>query len=242
MEEQFDNLNEAEEEIEETGEEPEEAGEETIIPDKFRDKSKEDVVKSYSELEKKLHEQSEKLSRLEKAKQEASTPEEKKEIKEEMLDVEKEILEEIEKADYSKMDPKEYGKFLVNKVKKMSEAISERKATDVYSKESNFRDKVRNDIRDVSKDYPILQEQTERGQVFRDVVLDIVSASKTRGEPITLKKAVEKASAIMKVEEVKKPKQVEKTQPQTHSQDKSDEDKVIEGIKNAGGGGMLGGL
>jgi hypothetical protein len=257
FENKFDNLEEETAEAEETTNEkteettPEEETTETetqeqAIPDKFREKTKEDVVKSYSELEKKLTEQAQKIAELEKG---GMSKEEIKEARKDLSQIEKEITDEIDKADYSKMQPQEYGKFLINKVKRMTEAIAEQKASDTYSKESSFREKIRTEVSSVSRKYPILQEKSERGQAFREIVLDIVSAAKARGQEIPLAKAVERASMLTGTGEqtepkkdVKKPKPLEKAQLQTPGENTSEEDIMKERIKRAGGGGVLGGL
>lgn len=253
MTEPFDNLNkEAEDpkEPEAPEVEPEEPEKEPEIPEKFRDKTKEDVIKSYSEVEKKLHEQAERLAALEKEKENATSAKEVKEIKKEISDVKKEVLDEIEKADYTNMEPKGYAKFLIEKIEKMTEAIadkraadSEKKASEIFARETSFREKVRQDVESVKKDYPIMKDETERGDAFREVVLDIISASKGRGKEITLKEAVEKALKLVgETKDIKKPKPIEKPQPFTPGENTSEEDEVKDRIKRAGGGGVLGGL
>lgn len=246
--ENFDNLNEAEDTNEEPVETPEETSDEETsevpLPDKFQDKTPEEIKKSYVELEKKLTQQAQLLKKYEKAEAEGDTKEVKK-VEDNLADIEKEILEEIEKADYSKMDAKEYGKFLAQKFRKMSESIAERKASDTYTKQSTFQQKVKNEIVETAKQYPLIDDKSDRGQAFRDIVLDIVSANRSRGKDISLLEAAKKAAALVgepEKKEIKKPKPLEKTQPYTPGENKTEEEEVINRIMRAGGGGPLRGL
>jgi hypothetical protein len=246
MENQFDNPNGAEETKEEVEETPEETPEETSevpLPDKFQDKTPEEIKRSYVELEKKLTQQAQLLKKYEKAETDSK---EARKIEDSLADIEKEILDEIEKADYSKMDAKEYGKFLAQKFRKMSESIAERKASDTYTKQSTFQQKVKNEIVETAKQYPLIDEKSDRGQAFRDIVLDIVSANRSRGKDISLLEAAKKAAALVgeqpEKKEIKKPKPLEKTQPYTPGENKTEEEEVINRIMRAGGGGPLRGL
>lgn len=231
-----------------------EGGEEGVEPEKFKDKSREEVIKSYVELEKLRNQDIQGLDKKaeEKAKELAEKEREgtKKEVEEarkSLADVEKQIVDEIEKTDFGKMDPKEFAKYIITKQKSLAERIAEDRARETYSKESSVREKVRTEIGEVGNQYPILKEKSEKGEAFRDLVLNVVSAEKSKGKVMGLKEAVEKVMKITgtgaEKKETKKPKAVEKTVPAGVGEERSEEQKIQEGIINAGSkSGGLGGL
>ena len=268
MLEQFDNLQpEAEETTEEEPQDnyqeeiqeeyqegtEEQVSEEEEIPEKFRGKTKEEIAKSYIELERLRQKDLAKYkSEAEQKAQEAQDHYDRgdtkkgKKAESEMEEIINKINKEIDEADYTKMDPKSYGKMMIEKQREMAEAVMNRDRV--------MRDSIQKEISEVSKEYPILQEKTEQAQAFRDLVLDIVSASKSRGEDAGLKVAVQKASRAMggigtqptekkqPSQPAKKPRPVEKTQAATPGTTKTEEDAVKEGILSAGqqSGGLRG--
>ncbi len=244
FEEKFDNFlgKEAEETQEETQEEitsPDSGADE---PEKFKGKSREDVIKSYQELEKKMrsgeHKAQEKAEEIKGLEQGGGTKQEIKEAKKDLEQIRKEIEEEIENADYSQMDAKKYSKFLMDKVMKGAGQIidqrAEEKARSVFSSESKYQDKIQKELTNAAKEYPILQEDSERGKMFKGLMIDIVSAARHRGENLpTVIEAAEKASKIMGIEKTKpviKPKPIEKTQPQTLGKNRTQDEIVKQGM------------
>jgi len=266
MEESFDNPNEVElapeegaEEIKETPEEKAETDGGFQVPEKFKNKTREEIARSYTELEKMR--QKDLATLEEKAKQKAEEiagleqSGKKKEVVEakgDLAQIEEDIDKAIDGADYENMDPKSYAKFLVKNIRKMAEAV----AADRYSTEQNLRSRIKDEIRDVTKLFPILADETK--PEFRELVLDIIGASKAKGKDISLEEATEKAAKAMGItkgepaapevpeetkKEVKKPKAIEKSQPTAIEGDnESEEDAVKKGIMGAGYNGSLGGL
>lgn len=274
MNNEFDNLNqeaepqkedilpeepsqEEEEQKENQVDETEEEGSE--IPEKFRGKSAEEIAKSYMELEKKMGQAStkQKSEAEEKAKEAQEhyakgDTEKGRKAQSEMEEIIKKINKEIDETDYTKMDPKAYGKMMIEKQREMAEAVMNR--------DRSMRQNIQSEVATVAKDFPILRESSERANAFKELVIDIVSAGKSRGEDIGLRQAVEKANRAMggigtqqreeKKEPVKqqekpkqKPRPVEKTQPTTPGKNDSEEERVKKGILSAGQGpGGLKGL
>lgn len=237
MEEQFDN---SREEIKpEEGAEPIEGYQE---PDKFKEKSREDIIKSYQELEKLRSKEAENIkSKGEEKAQEiadmenqGAPKEDVDKAKKDLKTIEKELEEELENVDFSKMnDPRKYSKFILQKARQMAETVAESKARDTYANETSYRTKLQNELKSVAKEYPILEQKTEESENFKQIVLDVMTAAKTRGESFSLKGAVERASKLtgkIGKQEQPKPRQVEKPQGQTPSQTKTENDEMKESL------------
>jgi vacuolar-type H+-ATPase subunit I/STV1 len=244
IEEKFDNF--LEEEAEGTQEETQEKTPAPKFgvdePEKFKGKSRYDVIKSYQELEKKMrsgeHKAQEKAEEIRELEQGGGTKKEVREAKKDLEQIRKEIEEEIENADYSQMDARRYSKFLMDKVMKGAGQIidqrAEEKARSVFFSESKYQDRIQKELTNAAKEYPILQENSEKGKMFKGLMIDIVSAARHRGEKIpTVIEAAEKASKIMGIEKpTPKPKPIEKTQPQTLGRNRTQDEIVKQGMLN----------
>ncbi len=241
-----------EETTEETQEEPtKETTEESVEDvDKFKDKSREDILKSYQELER-MQKQTE--SRLKEMEIRTGLKESDiDDMKEELAQIEAELNKEIEEVDFSDMDPKDFAKLQNKKYlemyKKMRDIERKReqekreKEREYMKIQDEYRQNISKEIDAVAKEYPILKENSKKAEAFRNLVADLITAARSRGENIGLKTGVVRAMNAIGEEKVKQPKPLEKTQPYTAGVNKSEEEAMKERMLRMGSNKTLGGL
>lgn len=238
LEEMFEEEVPLEEEEVETGEEEAETPEPEVdedIPEKFRGKTVKDVVQSYTELEKNMHQriQSEALAiaqQLMQGKPVASDA--AKEEEEDDIDLTEEQI--------SKMTPKEFMRY----VNKNAAERAQRMVAKTIQQQNTMLDGVRKEIREVVKDYPTLKENKN----FRNIVIDMIDAASARGQKLSLKDATVRAAEALGIKPGEAPKAPEKPvepkpKPRTETErprgtdggeNKTDDDLVRQGILNAG--------
>ena len=233
----------AEEEEEQPGEGAPE-GEEEIdesIPEKFRGKSAADIAKSYTELESQVERKA-----LEKAQEilaNGGVKPKKQEAEEE------EDTLDLSEEEIAKMTPRQFAQWADKRITKKATEIAQK----TINQSNETRDNVRREIRDATKEHPHLKTNKS----YREMVLDKIEASQSRGKTLTLReacKAVDQAMDIKpgdskkegeeKIEKKQKPRTgVEKQEGTDAEPNKTDEDKVKEGMLNAAKStGPLGGL
>ena len=115
--------------------------------------------------------------------------------------------------------------------------------------EEDLRNAYLKDIEQATRIYPILKDNSERGKLFKELVIATVSESKRQGDVVSVQAATKKVADAMGVKpnglrpKVNQPKALERTQPTTMSSTDTDEQKVQKGIIKAGmNSGVLGGL
>lgn len=214
------------------------------IPEKFRGKSPEDVVKSYVELERMIGRKAEELAEgILKEKGIQITKEQKQDVKE--------VVEEIDfsKIDFTKMTPTDFAKWMIGEVDKRAEA----KARHIVSQTSTTQETVRTEIAAAQQKHPHLKENQE----YRETVLAFIENASARGETLSLEDACQKVDKLMGVKPAevveKKPEEEKKVIKRTgmerssnndSGQNADEDERMRQGIMGAGGAarGPLGGL
>ena len=217
-----------------------------VMPDKFKGKTAEEIAKSYTELEGMIGD---------KALEMAQSFLAKKGIKAKPEDGKKKDGEDDEEFDIgltdeeiAKMSPKEFARHLNRKITEKATEI----ARNAIERSNEVKTNVSREIKDATKAHPHLKENKE----YREIVLSIIEAANAKGKIVTLKEACEKADKAMNIKpsekkddagadgKKKKPKTaVEKQDGSDGKPVKTDEDRVKEGMMNAGQStGFLGGL
>ena len=188
---------------------------------KFKGKSVDDVVKMYKNLESTIDKRA-----LIKAQELLNGGLTKKEAKEQADEIEK----EIEKLDFTKMDPKAFALSML----RIMEGRSLRIAEQTFSQNSERKDMVKREISDAQKQYPQLKDN----EAFRDLVLAVIESNTKQGKNVSLKDACAKVAALGGGTEEKKEEQKPKVNPTLESQEganggkekETEEDKMIKGI------------
>jgi len=242
-----------EEETEEVEEAPEEAeisdedteapaGEQDDVeyeePEKFKNKSREDIIQSYNELEKTLGRRGENIRQAKDDIDKSTTKEQKDEILED-------LAKELEDVDFDKMTPKEFAQMMIQK----SDNLAKSRAQEIYRNATQVQDAVKTEISEAKEKYPMLEKSEE----YRNLVLNIIEAGASKGEDVPLEDACEKVDAL--VQDKEKEKKEEKTkkkrkrtaverQEPSGSEKESEEDKIKKGILSGGSSSEspLGGL
>lgn len=217
-----------------------------VMPDKFKGKSAEEIAEAYKNLEGMIGD---------KALEMAQNFLAKKGIKAKPEDGEKKEGEDDEDFDIglsdeeiAKMSPKEFARHLNRKITEKATEI----ARNAIERSNEVKTNVSREIKDATKAHPHLKENKE----YREIVLSIIEAANAKGKIVTLKEACEKADKAMNIKpsekkddagadgKKKKPKTaVEKQDGSDGKPVKTDEDRVKEGMMNAGQStGFLGGL
>lgn len=225
-----------EDEEEEIEEETEEEDDESLA--KFKGKTPEDLIKMYKNLEGRIDREAIRKAQELLAKSGGKKPEGdgKKE---------NDLADEIEKMDFSKMDPKEFARWILTQV----DARSVKKAQEIYEQNTKVKSTVQREIKEASKAHPHLKENPE----YRDVVISLIEASAVKGETLTLKEACEKADKAMGIKpgEKKVEKLVEKKKVKTGVEkptgtdsDKNDDEESLlkKGLLGGKSSSPLGGL
>lgn len=245
MSERIDNLREElenEEEVQEeeptTETEPEEQEEEQEeefeVPEKFKGKSSQDIIKSYLELEKTI-------GKRPLGKQERQDLKDAGLKRKDLGDME-DLKEMLEKQDFSNMDPKAFTKFLIG----LTDKRSEERAKQIYEQKTSIQQAVRTELSEATEQYPMLKSNQE----FRDLVLALIESKASAGENMSLMEASKKVSALVgnqeeKVEKKPRPKTAIETTPKNTAGGKeTEEEKIVKGIMNANSNrnDVLGGL
>lgn len=224
-------------EDEEEGKDEDDDEDEEEVPEKFKGKTTKEVIKAYQELEtlieKKSLKKAQELIASGKVKGASGTD---KEIADE--------LEDLEKMDFSKMDPKSFAKMMDRRIQLQATQI----AREMFQNNTKISASVNSEIKEAQKNFPQLKENKD----FRDMVITVIEDAERKGKFVSLKEACErvaKATGTVEKKEEKKEKKplrtaVERTRGSDTEENKSEDDKVLDGIVNAGGGktGKLGGL
>ena len=170
---------ETEEEVE--GKKPEEEDKtktqetsKTDKQDRWHGKSREEVIKSYEELEK----QAEELKTGKAGKTEEPEKPEAAETKTDELEIPTD--EEL-----AKMTPKGFAEWMINTVGKMVDKT--------YETRGKIKDAVSAEIRDVQKDHPLLKTNPE----YRDMILALIDAAAQKGTVMPLKDACVKVDTMI---------------------------------------------
>lgn len=201
----------------------EEPAEEDIeIPEKFQGKSKEDIIKSYRELEKTLGKTGESI-REGKEKVEGSKTDK------EAVD---ELAEQLEDVDFDNMTPDQFAKLILEK----SNNLATKRAREIYQEATEVRSAVKTEIQEAKDEYPMLEESEE----YREMVMNIIEAGAGKGEQVPLKDACEKVNGLIntrkqekKAEEAEKKRSrtaVERQEPSGGSKKDGEEERVRQGL------------
>jgi hypothetical protein len=218
---------------------------------KFKDKKPEEIIEMYKNLEKKVD--SIALKKAQKLLEGAGVKVSDKKVETEQKKQEDEDDFDLTDDQIKKMSPKEFAQWADKRITLKATKI----ASEIISKSNEVRDNVKREISEATKAHPHLKTNKQ----YRDIVLDKIEASKSRGKTITLKEAckmVDEAMGIKpgeggkkeddnkdeKKEEKKKPRtEVEKQDGTDAEKTKTEEDQVLEGMMSAGGKkSVLGGL
>jgi len=220
--------------------EKEELDKETIK--KFDKKSREDVMREFQKQEKKIKD----LETKAKEKEEGDEEDEGKEKKKKGEEKETEEIKVPTDEELKKMTPKDFAKWVLAEV--------EKRVGKTYEERTSARDAAAREIKETQKDHPLLKTSSE----YRELVLALIDTAAQKGKAIPLKEACEKIDAFIGKQKgdkgvseeekarLKKAKaQVEsgKGAPPTPEEEKTAEQKRVEGIFGAGkSDSPLGGL
>lgn len=144
--------------------------------DRWHGKSREEVIKSFEELEKQVEE----------SKNKKPEPEEKQEEPEKQK--QKTTSHELEipsDEDLAKMTPKGFAEWMINTVGKMVEKT--------YDQRGKVKEAVSAEIREVQKDHPLLKTNQE----YREMILALIDAAAQKGTVMPLKEACLKVDAMI---------------------------------------------
>lgn len=169
--------------------------EDADLPDKFKGKSKAEIVQSYQELEKLIG-------------QRTLTQSERKDLKKEGLgrkDLEnmQDMQKLIEGTDFTKMTAPQFAQWLVE----LTDKRAEERARDIYQKASTVQQAVRTEIDDATTKFPLLKSNPE----FRDLVLAVIEADAGQGKVTPITEACKKVTALIGAQEQVKTKQKNET-------------------------------
>lgn len=216
-----------------------------VMPDKFKGKTAEEIAKSYTELEGMIGDKALEMAQAFLAKKGIKA---KKEDAENKDGDEEEFDIGLSDEEIAKMSPKEFARHLNRKITEKATEI----ARNAIERSNEVKTNVSREIKEATKAHPHLKENKE----YREIVLSIIEAANAKGKIVTLKEACEKADKAMNIKpserkddagdqgKKKKPKTaVEKQDGSDGKPVKTDEDRVKEGMMNAGQStGFLGGL
>lgn len=209
---------------------------------KFKGKSAEEVIEMYKNLEHRID--SEAMRKAQELLTKGGKVPAKKTKQEEKDEDDIDLTEEQIKN----MTPREFAKWTDKRIALKATQI----ARDMIERSNEVRENVQKEIKEVTAKHPHLKTNPK----YREIVLDRIEAAKSRGKTLTLKEAcrqvdeamdikVEKKPDDKPVEKKKKPRTtVEKTEGGDSEPPTTEEDKVKNGILNAGGKSpsALGGL
>lgn len=144
--------------------------------DRWHGKSREEVIKSYEELEKQAQDSKEKKS------ESASDTEKPQDQKQKKAGEELEIPTDEELA---KMTPKGFAEWMINTVGKMVEKT--------YDTRGKVKEAVSAEIREAQKEHPLLKTNQE----YREMILALVDAAAQKGTVMPLKDACAKVDTMI---------------------------------------------
>lgn len=144
--------------------------------DRWHGKSREEVIRSYEELEKQAEESKNKKS-------ENTEESEKPEIQQQKKTVNE--LEIPSDEELAKMTPKGFAEWMIKTVGKMVDKT--------YDTRSQLREAVTTEIREAQKDHPLLKSNPE----YRELILTVIDAAAQKGTVMPLKEACVKVDAII---------------------------------------------
>lgn len=228
-----DKEDESDEDEEDDKEDTDDKKDTFVIPKKFEGKTVEDVIKAYQNLEGVLDKKAqEKAQEILKNKGMTVKPD----ANDDDFDI------GLTDEEIAKMTPKEFARHMNQKITERATEL----ATKAINSSNETKANVSREIKEATKAHPHLKDNNE----YREIVLSIIEAASAKGKIVTLKEACEKADKAMnikveeKVEEKKKVKTaVEKNDSGGEGKEKTREDRIKEGMLNAGNSGSyLGGL
>jgi hypothetical protein len=153
------------------------------------------------------------------------------------------LMAEIEKLDFSNMDPKEFARWNLAQI----DARSTQKAIEIYEQGNKTKAIVQRDIRESTKAHPHLKEN----EGYRDIVINLIEAADARGETLSLKKACEKAdkalgitakAAVPQAPKKKVKTGVEKPSGTDARPNETEEDRIKQGMMSTKSPLSIGGL
>lgn len=215
--------------------------------DKFKDKKPEEIIEMYRNLEKQVDSLA--LKKAQKLFEKAGVKVSDKDVKKAEEKVEEDSDFDLTDEEIKKMTPKQFAEWTDKRITAKATKI----ASQIIARSNDVRENVKREIAEATKLHPHLKTNKS----YRDLVLDRIEASKSRGKTITLKEACKQVDEAMgikpgekkdeekKPEEKKKPRtEVEKTEGTDGDKNETEDEKVLSGIKNAGGTSRspLGGL
>jgi len=152
---------------------------------KFEGKSREDIIEMYRNLEHLFGKRSISAPERQAMAQQGVTRKDLDTMNEAM----KQLEEEFQNTDFTKMEPAAFAMLLVKKIS----AIARAEAENVYSTSSQIQERVKQEVSEASKEYPLLQSSED----FRSAVLAFIQSAQSRGEVLGLKEACAKVQALM---------------------------------------------
>ena len=224
-------------EEEDDGEDEEEEDDEEI-PEKFRGKSVKEVIKSYQALEKLMG-------------QRTLTKQERKDLKElgfDRKDVDgmEKMKKIVEGTDFTKMTPQEFATWLLEQTNQQAEE----RARQIYQNASTVQQAVKTEIGEATSKYPLLKSNKE----FRELTLSVIEADAAQGKMTPIIEAAGRVAKLMGAKEkddkkkttkkLRKRTAVENKGSGAGGKQKTDDQKVLEGIMGTGdkGSNPMGGL
>jgi len=230
-----------EDESEDESEDDQEEGEKGkfVMPEKFKGKSPEEIVKAYQNLEGMVGQKALEMAQAFLTKQGIKAkPEDGKKKEDDEFDL------GLTDEEIAKMTPKEFARHMNRKITEKATEI----ARDAIERSNEVKTNVAREIKAATKLHPHLKTNKE----YRELVLDIIEAGNAKGKVITLKEACEKANKALNVkpgeskadegDKKKKKPAVEKQDGSDGKPMKTEEQRVKEGMMNAGSSTFLGGL
>jgi len=204
---------------------------------KFKGKTPEQLIEMYKNLEGMIGQKALKLAQDFLAKKNVTVK--KEDGKDDEFDI------GLTDEELSKMSPKQFAIHLNKKITERATQI----ARDAIERSNETKSNVSREIQQATKAHPHLKTNKD----YREIVLSIIEAGSANKKVITLKEACEKADKAMAIKPATETATVVKKKPRTQveKQDggdagkvKTDRDKIIDGMMNAGGGSstILGGL
>lgn len=234
-----DEADEDESEDESDDDQDEEEKGKFTMPEKFKGKSAEEIAKAYQNLEGMVGQKALEMAQAFLTKQGIKAKPEDGKKEEDEFDL------GLTDEEIAKMSPKEFARHMNRKITEKATEI----AKNAIERSNEVKTNVAREIKAATKLHPHLKTNKE----YRELVLDIIEAGNAKGKVITLKEACEKANKALSIkpgeskaegegEKKKKKPAVEKQDGSDGKPVKTEEQRVKEGMLNAGSSTFLGGL